>query len=244
MANLTIPVSAHQVLSSYAGDPAGFGDHELGTLGVTNDGRMFRYARAGATSLIAGNVVQAPAQIANHLALTPAAASIGATQVTVTLGATLATANQYAGGWLCTHTTPGEGYMYLIKGHPAALSGGTLTLTLDPADGLNVALTASSVVDLVSNPFSAVIQAPVTTATGSPIGVAPFPIVNAQYGWIQTHGPAATLITGTPAVGQEVVGVGAVAGAAAIQSGTLPVIGFMMVTGVDTKIQPVFLNLD
>ncbi len=43
-------------------------------------------------------------------------------------------------------------------------------------------------------------QAPATTLTGAVVGVCVYPITAAQYGWIQTEGPAATLITGTPAV--------------------------------------------
>ena len=37
--------------------------HALGTLGIATDGRKFRYARAGAVALVAGDVVQTPAEV-------------------------------------------------------------------------------------------------------------------------------------------------------------------------------------
>jgi hypothetical protein len=65
------------------------------------------------------------------------------------------------------------------------------------------------------------------------------------YGWIQTAGVAGVLITGTPAVGNSVVGGNtAAAGAAAIASGTLTNLGVMMSTGVSGKNNAVYLNLD
>lgn len=235
--------------------------HKLGELAHTPDGRKFRYVSvepssttvtgqtAGAT-LVSGNVIQSSAQVANHLNLTPSAASIGATTITVTLGATAAFVNQYAGGYVIISTGPGNGYAYEIKSHPLAAASATLVLTL--VDLVKVALTTSSRVDLQRNMYAGVIQAPVTTATGPAIGVALHPIpasttggaTGQTYGWVQVYGPCACLITGTPAVGAMVVGTGAVAGAAAIASSTLGVIGRMMTTGVDTKNNAVFLTLD
>jgi len=66
-----------------------------------------------------------------------------------------------------------------------------------------------------------------------------YPIAANEYGWLGVNGPFGTLITGTPAIGASVTSVGAVAGAAAIHSSTLPIIGTMMELGVDTKIQGV-----
>ena len=73
--------------------------------------------------------------------------------------------------------------------------------------------------------------------------MAVYPVAIAEYGWVQTKGPCGVLIAGTPAVGAMVTSVGAVAGAASIGSSTLQIIGYMMETGKDTKINPVFLNI-
>jgi hypothetical protein len=218
--------------------------HNLGQLAQTSDGRKWRYCKAGASDLVAGNVIQAPAQIANHRNLTVAAHAIGVTTLTVTLGATAATADQYAGGVAIVSTTPGLGYSYGISGHPAADASASLALSLHPSNSIQVALTSSSKIDLQVNPYRGVIQAPVTTLTGAVVGVATYIITAAQFGWLCTGGHCGVLIDGTPAVGVCVSSPAAAAGAAAVNSGTLQILGVMMATGVDTRVMAVKLSLD
>jgi hypothetical protein len=68
----------------------------LGTKAQTIDGRIYRYALAGGTTLAAGLLNIAAADVDNHVnILVQAIASIGDMQVSVTLGATAATADQY-----------------------------------------------------------------------------------------------------------------------------------------------------
>ena len=106
--------------------------HNLGERAVTPDGRSFRYVKAGGTALVPGKLYQAPAEVTNHQNLAPTdAVAIGATSLTVTLGATAATANQYAGGYVVITTGTGVGYQYRISSHPAAALNTTLTLTLE-----------------------------------------------------------------------------------------------------------------
>jgi hypothetical protein len=187
--------------------------HALGDR-MSANGRVYRYARAGAADLVAGNWIQSPAQAANHQNILVAAAAIGATQITVTLGATAATANQYAGGQAVVTITPGIGQAIDISGHPAAASAATLVLTL--REPLRVALTTSTRIDLCPNPFEGVIQSPVTTLTGAPVGVATYIISATQCGWLQVAGLAGALIAGTPGVGLAIVLPGTAAGAAVI----------------------------
>ena len=216
--------------------------HTPGTLAVSSNGRKYRYVKNGAVALVVGNVVAAPAQLTNHDQLTPAAAAIGAETITITLGATAVTANQYAGGMAVIDTTPGEGYAYIIKGHPAADASASVVLTLETP--IIVALTTSSRVTIAPNPYVGVIQHPVTTATSVCLGGCIFILAISEYGWIQTGGAGAALIAGTPAVGQPVTSTGAVAGALSVHSAELNAPATMMVTGVDTKIMPVFWELD
>jgi hypothetical protein len=216
--------------------------HPVGTRAVL-DGREYRYVRAGAADLVAGNVIQAPAQVTTHDQLTPTAASIGAERITVTLDATnAATADQYAGGLAIIDTTPGLGIHLPIIGHPAAAAAATLELTLGAP--LSVALTSSSRVTLCPNPYRGVIQTPVTTLTGAAVGVAIAPITATYYGWIQTKGPAGVLVAGTPGVGLAVVVPATAAGAVVIDgaASATQVVGAMMVTGVDGKVLPVLIN--
>jgi hypothetical protein len=243
MAQLTGPsMTAGQPLYS-SWDPTTLAPpHAAGEKLQTKDGRAYRYVLAGAADLVAGNCIQSSAQIANHLALTPVAAAVGDKTLTVALGATLATANQYAGGYAIVSTAPGNGNMYKIASHPAAALSTNLVLTLE--DPILVAITTTSRIDLEANAYSGVIQTPVTTLTGAVVGVAVFPITAAQWGWIQVRGTAPVLIAGTPAVGQSVSCPATAAGAAAINSGTLAIIGQMKTTGVDGKNNAVFLTLE
>lgn len=214
--------------------------HPLGTRGYTADGRAFRYALAGASDLIAGNSIQSPAIVANHLGTTAVASSLGALVQSTALGATAAAANLYAEGYLDVDTTPGNGYVYTVKDHLAILSSGTGAFNLLPDDGIQVALTTASRVGLLQNLYSGVIQTPITTATGIVVGMAPYIIKATQYGWIQTYGIGAVLINGTPALGATVIGVSAstagsldVATAVTILTGQI--FGVMAQVGVSGK---------
>ena len=218
-------------------------EHDLGMPAIDNLGRRFRYARAGAVTLVAGNVLQSPAWDTQQAALAvPAAYAIGANSVTVTNGTTAVVAGEYAGGVLVTEVTPGEGYTYPIIGNSAAISGAAITVTL--AYGLVVAWTTATKVSLHYNEYNGVIQAPVTTLTGIPVGVAVYPITATYYGWIGTGGTHGTFIKTTPALGQALAGVAGTAGEAAINSGTTAIIGNIRVTGVDGKVKPVYWTLD
>jgi hypothetical protein len=182
--------------------------------------------------------------------MTPVAAALGATAVTVALGGTLATANQYAGGWLQVDTTPGNGRMYAISGHPAAALSTNLVVTLAPDDPIRgVALTTASRVGLIANPYNGVIETPLTTATGVIVGVALEAVPINNFCWLQTWGPAPVLINGTPALGSQVIGVSAttagtvdIAAAATLITGQQ--IGRMMQIGVSGKNNAVFLTID
>lgn len=212
--------------------------HRLGTRAVDQDGRVFRYVKAGAADLVAGNVLQSPAITANHLANTPPAVAVGATSFTYTPGATLGTAGQYNDGFLQVDTTPGNGYTYGVSSHLAFASATAFTLNLK--DPIQVALTTSSRVGLIANKYNGVIQLPVTTATGTIVGIATYIITANQYGWIGTWGQFSVLTTGTPALGAMVMGPGTVAGAVqvVVAAGTLivaQVIGHMAQVGVDGK---------
>lgn len=219
----------------------------LGEKVVSSDGRTFRYCKCGGTATVVGKMYQAPAEITTHQGLTPAAAAIGATSVTVTLGATNAvTANQYANGYLMVTTTPGQGYSYLIKSHPAAEASATLVLTL--SDPVKIALTTSSVVDMVLNPYSGVIIQN-TTKTSAVMGLAVNIITATYYGWIQTGGVACCFVDdSTIAVGLEVVvsdqAHGAVEVIADGASELLPKVG-RAITGIaTTEYGAIYLTLD
>ena len=234
MANLSGPI-----VSAPSDDFASTTDQRaaLGSAINSGDGRQFRYCLAGAVDLVAGNVIQSSAIVTAHLANTPPAVAVGAQTFTYTPGAATGVANQYAGGYLQVDTTPGNGYTYQVSGHAAIASSTAFTLNL--VDAVQIALTTSSRVGLIANPYRSVIQFPVTTATGSYVGVAPCIITAAQYGWLQTGGVCSTLIAGTPALGAMVMTPSTAAGSAVIITTTnlvvAQLVGTMCQIGVDGK---------
>lgn len=219
----------------------------LGTLGFSKDGRMFRYCQASAAALVVGNIVQSAVPVANHLANTPPAVTAGATSFLYTPGATAGAANLYAEGLLMVDTTPGNGYSYRVSGHPAISSSTAFLLTLDPDEAIQIDLTTSSRVGLHTHPYKNVIVA-ATTVTAPAVGGVVAPIAASNYGWLQTRGPFAGLINGTPAVGTGLVTSATTAGAldvAAVAAEiNVRIIARAMQVGVSGKNNGVLLMLD
>jgi hypothetical protein len=232
-------------------DTYGFGTtqlHPLGAMAVTKDGRIYRYAQCGDTLLVAGNLVQGIPKVTAHLANTPPVVPIGATQFTYTPGAATAVANQYAEGYLNVDTTPGNGLIYRISGHPAIASATAFLLTLDNDDPIQVALSASSRVGLHSHPQKLVVQCP-TAITARVAGFCVSPIAINNFGWLLTHGPVSALINGTPAITSPVANSATTAGAVdvwttAAAAVTITPVGYMMQVGVTGKNNLVFATID
>lgn len=239
MGSLASPSNAQPVFSSRAYADPELVPHPLGTCGYDRFGRRFRFARAGASDLVVGNALQAQAELTAHQAMTPSAAAIGATTLSVTPGATAGAADLYAGGIAVIDTTPGEGYSYPIAGHAAITASTAFTVRLARGWDVVIALTASSRVSLYPNPYRNVIQSP-TTLTNVPVGVCTYIITATEYGWIGDNGQFGTLIQGTPGVGLGVGTPGTAAGSVAIHAvATVALVGNMMETGIDGKIQAV-----
>jgi hypothetical protein len=219
-------------------------NHVLGDKAFTNDGRAFRYVKAGASALVPGNAIQSAAVVPNHVNLTPTAVSaIGDTTVTVTLGATAATANQYAGGYVVVEIgTTGAGQTLKIKSHPAANSASTLLLTLE--DAFYVATSGTITMSLIANRYDGVIQSPTTTLTGTVVGVAITAIPALGFGWLATRGVTSMLTTGTPIVGSAIGVPTTTAGAGVADSAILTHIGVVAKAGITAQNTPVDLKLD
>jgi hypothetical protein len=213
----------------------------LGALAVATDGRKFRYGKAGAVALAAGKLCQGPALVANHQNIAvAAAAAVGAVEVTVTLGATAATANQYAGGLLVVNDADTEGLVYEIDSHPAADASGSLTLTLKSP--VREALTTSSEVSLAQNVYNGVLVNP-TTPTGAVVGVPISDIAAGEYGFFCVNGVVGCLNDGGWTAGSAVSPSNAVAGA--VEDGVIAqgFVGRALQAGTDTEYNLVDLNI-
>lgn len=229
----------------------------------TADGRELVLVQVGASAITSGKLVQSPASIgANHTGLTCATASIGATQITVTLGGTAVVANQYAGGYAVISAGTGIGQTLRIASHPAQSStSGTVVLTLE--DPLSVATAvADSKVSLTlpqygsSNGISGtatvagagVVVCP-TTLTGRIIGATFYPLAAStstvpSYGFIVRRGAVGVLNQGGTAIGLDVMPSASVAGAVCTYvAATSSRVGSSTVAGEDTKVQMVTLQL-
>lgn len=207
----------------------------------SSDGREFTLIRAGAVNLASGVLVQGEPIVANHQNIAIAAnAAAGATQVTVTLGATAATANFYAGGYLIVNDGTGEGQTLKIASNPAADLSTNMVVTLE--DPIVTSITAAgSEVSLFPNPYKGVVINP-TTPTNIPVGVTLYPITATYYGLVTSKGLTSCLIDGAPAAGAAISPSNATAGA--VESGVIAqgFVGKTAQLGVSTEYNTVYID--
>jgi hypothetical protein len=202
-------ITNEEARRSYAGDTSGAallsGERfPVGMLATTQDGRWHRFAQNGATATVAGSIYTGPVLVAAHVNNTAAATAVGATTVTFTQGATAITANYFKGGTLTVDVNPGGGYTYGIDSHAAVGSATSYAWPLAPGEAIQVALTTTSRLSLVSNPYRNLVIAPTTTLAAAVAGVAQSIIAAKSFGWIQTKGNASVLTDGTVIIGNEV----------------------------------------
>lgn len=217
---------------------------KLGDKVMTADGRVYRYAKAGGTALDAGKLVVAADEVANHTNIVAGAdAAVGATEITVTLGATAATVNQYAEGFVVINDAAGEGIAYKIASHGAADGATDLVIKLE--DPIQVALTEdTSEVSLVKNIYDSVVISAVDQADAV-VGVPNVAVAADEYFWVQTGGVCAVLADEAVAKGLAVTTGTGVAGAVeAVDAAAEPIIGYAIQALVDTEYRPVRLVLD
>jgi hypothetical protein len=233
----------------------------VGTKFLSDDDRVYALVQNGGTALVAARLIQSPASIGStHTGLAVSGAAtvnvIGSTQVTITLGGTLATANQYADGYAVVSAGLGIGQTLKILSHPAGTSSGTVVLTL--AEPISVALDTTSKISLTLPQYgssngtdvttSGVVVCP-TTLTGRVIGATIYPIPASTatvptYGFIVTNGPVAVLNGAGTAIGLDVMPGASVAGSVVTYVvATKTRVGTATVAGEDTKAQLITLQL-
>jgi hypothetical protein len=215
--------------------------HKLGTRGYTEDGRAYRYVKAGVADLVAGSVVQSPSFVAGHAANAVSTTSpvlAGSTSVDVTC-ASSAAANQYAEGYLCVATGVGMGYLYTIDKHAAVSTGAVGKFFLHAEESLQVTITTSATVTLLLNKYAGVLLSPANTALGIIVGVATYIITAAQYGWVQTWGPALVFCGGGGTLGAPLLGTATSGGRVSLVTAatllTQRIIGFAAQTMVEAQ---------
>lgn len=237
---------------------------EIGQRFTTNDGRELVLVSNGATALAGGLLAQASAIVAGHqtLAMTvpsTAPATAGTFLVSVTNGATVISQNYYAGGYMIIKDGTGIGQTLRIKSHPGGLASVACVFTLE--DPIVTTLDATSIVNLIANPYMNVVIAP-TTATGNVVGVTLYPFAastaptfNAttgvqtavgiqQYGFIQTKGIVSCLSdSNTATVGLGLMRSTTTAGTVAVRTATGADVGIALQTTISAKAGAIQVDL-
>lgn len=199
-------ITAVDVYTSNATPAAGFYPGQIAWDGKA--GKAFRYSLAGASNLVAGNLLQESVEDTTYENMAVGTAgSVGDNFIQVTNGTATITAAQFVGGSISVYTagTVAVGDEYTVLGFTAdsvLTTGGALKVLVDRP--LRYAFTTSAKVVMKRSPWSGVIQAPASTQTGIAVGVAQYALTAAQYGWVQSHGAASALSDGsTFAVGSD-----------------------------------------
>lgn len=179
-------------------------EHKLGQLFFSQIGQGYRFALAGASNLVIGNVIQSSAEDTNfkHMAIQAAVATTvspsinGGYPIPITLGGTsTSTTSDFAGGTLSIDAGASQlGQTFTIIGNDVATNGTTCNFYV--AEPPQVALTTSGFATAYHSPYWKVIQMP-TAHTGIAVGGAVSAIVAAQYGFLQVLGPGSVLSDAT-----------------------------------------------
>lgn len=224
-------------------------EENLGVLGQDQFGDLYRYGAVGASNISAGKLSVAPTPKTNHHNVSAfAAVTADGKQnvVTLVLGATAATLNEYAGGILNANAVAPAGQSYRITSNPAANSSANLAVTV--ATPFTTSITTSSKFSLTHNTMNAVIEGTVQTKRAA--GVPQINMTALYYGWFKIRGTTSVLADGTIALGSLIAPSGSVSGAVIAYSGTW---GTALVTelvgqasilaGVDTEYRAVDLRI-
>ncbi len=226
--------------------------HAPGTRGITDDGRVFRYACNRGTAIGAGLLVKATEISVDFDDLATATTAAGETAINVTpVGTATYAANELAGGFVQINSgSTGLGMQYRIVSHAATAAATAFDLVIDGQ--VEVALDATATATVVPNHWSNVAVADGNEtqfcAGATPVAVGTGTDAAPIYFWAQVGGTATVLADAASiAIGQAIQVGGSTAGAfgaAAEAAGTInQVIGTNLFTTVDGDYMPVHLNI-
>lgn len=239
---------------------------QFGAIGVTEDGRRYRYVSFGGTATIApGLVVTAAALTANYQALAITATTVtasgqvtanlatGSTTLVLTNGSTAITFDQFAEGFVEVivggAAADTGSYSYRIKGNTAAAATtGYVTLYLaEPTRHTTALVAGTDTANLTLSPYSTVNT---STTAALPVGATILPVPNTStvtnYGWVQVGGACNLLndaggtITVGGGFGQSVTTAGNIKASTA---SIAPIIGYTRIAISASNAGPVWLAL-
>lgn len=190
----------------------------VGTKMVIEDGRIYRYAQADSTALVAALMNQsAIPEVAKYGDQAVGTMAAGATVLTgVGADTTDLAANQLINGYCWSEQTTQLGPAARIKDNTLITQGaetGTITLY----EGLAVLIAAGDTISYIRNTWQS-IKIHATGEVAEIAGVTVCSVAASVWAWVQTGGPAKIQTSGTPVVTAGLQAVGAAAGEVAVAS--------------------------
>jgi len=167
--------------------------HQLGTKGISADGRVYRYAQNAGTEIGPGLLCVAPDITALHEDVAVNTFAVGDTTLTVTIGATAIVAGEYEEGFVNIVDETGQGIMYGIANCPAHAGTGDVIVRL--SEPVRVAAAAATTVTLIRNKYRDLRVSDVNQID-MPVGVMNVTLAADYYGWLQVKGPCSILVDG------------------------------------------------
>ena len=219
--------------------------HPLSTLMVTQDGRKFRYAKAGELLVCGESLQSADEEV--EVDLTVAAGSDGDQFISVTGKGTEAK-DFYKEGYIWINL-PGSTKvrLYQVASHVVLATAAGKKIFITDSRGVQGALVGDEEATLQANPFDGVITNAGSTDSGF-AGIAVEDIASSSYGWVQTGGVCAASANTAMAEAEAVTSFSGAAGKVDIRGAvTELVIGYCIrgQTGTGTlETSLIFLTVD
>jgi hypothetical protein len=217
--------------------------HRLGAIGMTRDGRVYRYAQAGGATLAPGKINVAATVDANATNKTIARTyDSGVSTVVFDAGGTIV-ANAYAEGYLTINDATGEGVSYAVGGHTGITGAGEIVVDLEEPTATALTIDVSEA-SLTKNPWDDIVVS-IADQLDMAVGIANVSLTTLYYGWIQTRGVCSALADESYAIGQNLtIGSSVVGALEANDAAGEQNVGVAIVAGVDTEYREVFLTID
>ena len=256
VASTATAVNTTKLAGKLAANPFIQGTTKLFPLGteLVYGQRTFRYAFMNG-AVTAGKLVQQAPHVAHHINMTITNAdadgatfshAVGSTTISVETNGTNLVANEFADGYLLVNDQEGEGQLLRIKSNPAHVHGTDATAIFTTYDPLTTAIVKnSSQVSAHHNVYNHVIIAP-AAETGAVVGATVIDMLDNNYGWVQTNGPAGLLAGATMVLGHKFMRSDSTAGAIMPDNGDdlTPQLGQVMAGGeVSTEYVLGYLNV-
>tara|TARA_X000001388_G_C2220169_1_gene118905 strand:+ start:228 stop:1136 length:909 start_codon:yes stop_codon:yes gene_type:complete len=218
----------------------------LGTM-LRYGNNVYRYGKMGAGAVTAGKLVQNVVhEGADHKNMTATAAvAAGLYEISVETNGTDLTLDEYAGGYLYVNDVAGEGQTFRVKSHPAHDHSDDPSVVITTFDPVATALTTSSQLTIVKDPYSGLIVAP-HAETGRVMGATVRDMQASYFGWFVVEGPQSLLTQGTVVVGNAITrATGTTDGAVqAAGDDVSTVVGECMVVNPTTEYSLIWLNIN